>query len=157
MSDDDRAPDRDRDREQPSGLFGVIRHVLGSLVDAERSGGRDVRGTGRRSGRRYSIEYGFSGRVGERPPGTASRAGADADYLVDVREADDAVLVVADLPDVERDDLAVGLADGRSVLVIRVDGRPIEQIELPWPVDAVEPRLHHGVLEIRITPAEANQ
>lgn len=154
---DDGDGTRDRDREQPSGLFGVIRHVLGALVDAERSGAREVRGAGRRPGRRYSIEYGFSGRVGERPPGTGSRADVDADYLVDVREADDAVLVVADLPDVERDDLTVGLADGRSVLVIRVDGRPIERIELPWPVDAVEPRLHHGVLEIRITPAEADR
>lgn len=151
--------EHDNDRETT--LLGAIRHVIDSLVDAQREGS-DARGAGRIPKGHFTAQYGFSGRVGssesaEGERGESTRRGEDGSpYLIDVRydDADEELLVVADLPEVEADELTVGLDPDRNELVIGVENRPVDRVELPWPVADVESRFQHGVLELRFTPEE---
>lgn len=187
MSDDDNSPDWNRDRDEDedrnqnrdedhtpnpdqnhgTGVLGVLREVLDALVDAERTGGSDVLGGGRRSRGATSVEYGFSGRLGGLgdESGTAAnsessrsirniRSTGGEEYLVDVREDDGEVVVVADVAGVDVDDVTVGLADDRTTLVVGVGDEPPGRLDLPWRAADAVPRHHHGVLEIRITPEE---
>ncbi|MFC7006980.1 hypothetical protein [Halalkalicoccus salilacus] len=54
--------EHDDDRETT--LLGAIRHVIDSLVDAEREGRSGAQGTGRIPKGHFTTQYGFSGRVG---------------------------------------------------------------------------------------------
>ena len=170
MSDDrDRADD---DGAERSGLLGGLRSLLEALADADGDGPTRVGRTRRRRGGRFSTEFGFSGRVGR--PSSRSESGSDSgsdantisgrsapddrmdvDYHVDVRHDDDGrLVVVADMPGVDPDDLRVGLDEESNELVVGIDDRPIERLPLPWPVDDVVARFNHGVLELRITATE---
>lgn len=154
--------EHDDDRETT--LLGAIRHVIDSLVDAEREGRSGAQGTGRIPKGHFTARYGFSGRVGssESTEGenreSTRRSEDESPYLIDVRydEADEELLVVADLPEVEADELTVGLDPDRNELVIGVENRPVDRVELPWPVADVESRFQHGVLELRFTPEEGS-
>lgn len=151
--------EHDDDRETT--LLGAIRHVIDSLVDAQREGRSGSQGTGRIPKGHFTAQYGFSGRVGssesmEGEEGSAHRAEDESPYLIDVRydDADEELLIVADLPEVEADELTVGLDRDRNELVIGVENRSVDRVELPWPVADVESRFQHGVLELRFTPEE---
>lgn len=141
-------------------LLGAIRHVIDSLVDAEREGRTDARGTGRLPKGHFTTQYDFSGRIGppnstDRDEGSTRQTGDESSYHVDVRQAgDEELLVVADLPAVEADDLTVGLDRERNELVIGVEDRAVDRVELPWPVADVESSFQHGVLELRFTPED---
>ena len=159
---DDNDRDRDRDRDPDVGLFGAIRGILEALGDPERT---DVDRSGRIPNRHFTTEYSVSGRIGGSESGSISGSQPQSDtgstretgdsYLVDIRyDEDDDLLVVADLPDVEADELTVGLDEDRNELVIGVENRPVERVNLPWPVADVESRFRHGVLRLRFTPAE---
>lgn len=172
MSDERDGRDDGGDRGDRGGLLGGLRRLLEALADADGDGPTRVGRTRRRSGRRFSTEFGFSGRVG-RPSSRSNRRSSsgsdpstitgrsapddrmDGDYHVDVRHADDGrLVVVADLPGVAHDDLRVGLDEETNELVVGVDDRAVERLPLPWPVDDVEGRFNHGVLELRITATE---
>lgn len=155
----DRRDDDGRGVDVGVGLFGALRHLLDAIAEA----GRDEtdRGTGRTPEGHFRTEFGFSGQVG------GSRSGADRggtshaedageSYHVDARydDRDDELLVVADLPDVDANDLVVGLDEASNDLVIGVRGRVAERVSLPWPVDEVASRFNHGVLELRLSPSE---
>lgn len=153
--------DRNRDRERNVGLLGAIRGVVEALADAEREGRDEFRGSGRIPNGHFTTNYSYSGRIGRSD--AESDAGSDSDpthetdeYLVDVRydEGDDEMLVVADLPDVSVEDLTVGIDRDTNELVVGVENRPLERLELPWPVAEADSQYHHGVLELRFTPAE---
>lgn len=164
---DRRDDDGEDDSDQYGGLLGGLRRLLESLADAERDGTSKVSRSGRTSSGRFSTEYGFSGRIG--PPSTRSDADSitdrsppsgqrDADYHVDARYDDDGrLVVVADMPGVDVDDLTVGLDEDRNELVVGVEDRPVERMPLPWPVADVEGRFNHGVLEVRITAADEEE
>lgn len=170
MSDDrdrDRAPDRDRE-EAVGGLLGAIRGILEAVSDAEHEGRPDFGGTRRYSKGHFTTEYGFSGSIGgarsrgdsgtDADTGSGSRSGSDASseedesYRIDVRRDEDELLVVADLPAVDAEDLTLGVDEARDELVIGVDDRAVERVELPWTVADVDARFHHGILELRSTP-----
>ena len=144
-------------------LLGAIRHVIDSLVDAEREGRTDARGTGRLPKGHFTTQYDFSGRIGppdstDRDGGSTRQTGDESSYHVDVRQAgDEELLVVADLPAVEADDLTVGLDRERNELVIGVEDRAVDRVELPWPVADVESSFQHGVLELRFTPEDEGE
>jgi HSP20 family molecular chaperone IbpA len=155
--------EHDDDRETT--LLGAIRHVIDSLVDAEREGRSGAAGTGRIPKGHFTTQYGFSGQIGrsesaeDGDDGASTRRTEESPYLVDVRydEEDEELLVIADLPEVDADDLTVGLDRDRDQLVIGVEDRPVERIELPWPVADVESGFRHGVLELRFTPEEGER
>lgn len=162
--DDDRGG-RDDHRNVDGGILGGLRSLLEALADAEREGRSRIDRAGRSSRGRFTTEYGVSGRIGRRPTRsdadsiTDRSAGtdqtADDDYHVDVRHDDEGrLVVVADLPGVDHEDLTVGLDEDSDELVVGVEDRAVERLPLPWPVADVEGRFNHGVLELRITATE---
>lgn len=162
------------------GVLGVVRAVLDAIADADRGGHQSFRAGGRLPGGHFRTEYGISGRIGLGPggarpgmdrgdrdrtggegdPGSSrSRADADlegADYRVDSRydEASDELVVVADLPGVDHEDLRAAVDQDSDELVIQVDDRTLDRLDLPWPAERVEGRFRHGILELRFEPAE---
>jgi len=149
------------DEHSPDGLLGAIRLVVDSLVDAERDGRKSFGDSGRLSRGPFRTEYGFSGSIGGPGRGSDDRSSSrrrrspdDDQYHVDVRQHDDQLLVVADMPDVDAEDVSTGIDEERSELVVGVGNEPIERMELPWPVGGVDARFHHGVLELRFTRAD---
>lgn len=137
-------------------MFDVVRHVIDSLQEAQRDGRDRAGGAGHISGPRgRRTDYEFSARIGPETDETETTASVDHDHLLDVRrgEDEDHLLVVADLPDVDTDDLTVGIDREADDLVVGVDGKPVERVPLPWPDVDVDARFEHGVLEIHIDPA----
>lgn len=171
------------DEEEPvsGGLLAALRLVVDSIVDAEREGRTTFGGTGRIPGSHFTTEYGFSGQIGgprsesdtQSDPGTPSedsdrrrlnsRPGSSStrqdedSYLVEVRDTDDGLLVVADLPEFEIDDITAGFDEERNELVIGVENEPVERVALPWSAVNVESQFQHGVLELQLTQAEDEQ
>jgi HSP20 family protein len=99
---------------------------------------------------------------------------ADWAPAVDVQETDKEYIVKADLPDVKKDDVKVGIEDGVLTLegerkqekeekgkkfhrVERVYGKFVRRLALPMEVDAqkVAAEFKDGVLNVRMPKAEA--
>lgn len=174
---DDERPDQPVEGS-PGGLIGAVRDVLEAIADADREGSESFRAGGRLPGGTVRTEYGVSGRIGLPdgrpgvPTGGSDRttAGSDdgssttpgdagiegAEYRVDTRYDEDAdeLVVVADLPDVDHEDLRAAVDTEREELVIQVDDRTLDRLDLPWPAERVEGRFRHGILELRFEPLE---
>lgn len=136
-------------------IFDVVRHVIDSLQEAQREGRDSTRGAGHISGPRGRTDYGFSARIG--PETEEPTAAGDHDHLLDVRRGEDHLLVVADLPEADTDDLTAGIDRGTNDLVVGVDGKPVERVSLPWSDVDVDARFEHGVLELRVEPAGSDK
>jgi len=80
-------------------------------------------------------------------------AGKSGTEAVDVREYEDTVSVVADIPNVDGDDIDIK-CDGRALAVrISTDSRPVVlRVDLPTYVDdqSAETHYNNGVLEITL-------
>ncbi len=145
-------------------LLGAVRDIVGALADAQRTD----HPPGRRSRPTFSAEYSIESDLGPgRPsptddrtsPGSGDSTGSSTDsipsddqFRVDTRYDEDTgeLLVIADLPAVDVDELTVGLDRSRNELVIGVGDRPVERLELPWQVTDVDSRFRNGILELRI-------
>jgi len=82
---------------------------------------------------------------------TIDETGFGADAHVDVHETEDTVRVVADLPGVERDDLALRCDGEVLTLDVESDARHLqERITLPATVDehSADASFNNGVLEV---------
>lgn len=74
-------------------------------------------------------------------------------FCVDTYRTDSELVVVADLPHVDKDDVSVGLHRRTNDLVIAVDGQVIERVAVPWPrVLSTRVTFNNGVLEIHLAP-----
>ncbi|MFC7156014.1 gas vesicle protein GvpH [Halomarina halobia] len=95
--------------------------------------------------------------VSRRP---SSRVDADGssdadDYHVETYRYDGELVVVADLPGVDEDDLLVGLDERSNDLVIAVRDRVVERLSLPWdPVAVPRVRFNNAVLEVVVRPGD---
>lgn len=156
MTDDNR-PSRGDEDEPTRGILGAIRRVVDALAEAERDGKTRFGGAGRIPGNHFTTQYGFSGRIGGPRGRTDSTREAGDRHLVDVRETDDELLVVADMPAVERKDISVGVDEDRNEFVVGVGNEAVERMELPWPVEDVDAQFQHGVLELRFTRKEGER
>ena len=105
------------------------------------------------------VESGYGGR-GERPPGTWSPP-------VDLLETEDAFLLYAELPGVEREAIELH-ADGSRLILsgqrqpptdasgfVRMERsygafRRVFELALPVDADAITARFEHGILEVRV-------
>ena len=161
---DEHQRDATRDSPPVGTLLGAVRDIVGALADAQRTD----HPPGRRSRPTFSAEYSIDSVLGpERrsggddgsPPATRDAPGSsteastsDEEIRVDTRYDEDTgeLLVIADLPGLDVDDLTVGLDRSRNELVIGVEERPVERLELPWAVTDVESRFRNGILELRI-------
>jgi HSP20 family protein len=112
------------------------------------------------------VESGYGGR-GERPPGTWSPS-------VDVVETDDAFLLFAELPGVDRDAIELHAEGGRLVLSGRREPpaaaagfqrmersygsfRRVFEFSSPVDADGISARFERGVLEIKAAKARSGR
>lgn len=157
----------DDNHRETSSLLDVLRHVVETLQDAERSGEGRGTGSGTVSGRHTRTDYGFSVSTGPDPDSLWERLGVDEpedgnvesttpqptddDYLVDVREVDDGVVVLADLPQATAESVTAGIGREENDLLIGFEGEVIERIPLGDAVIAVaDSTFRNGVLEVRL-------
>lgn len=162
----------DDNHREASSLLDVLRHVVETLQDAERGDEDGKTGRGTVSGNHTRTDYGFSvssgpdpdslwERLGVDEPSEAGDAGssgststpapADDDHLVDVREEEDAVVVLADIPQATAEDVTAGIDRERGDLVIGLGSDVIERIALGDAGIAVaDSTFRNGVLEVRL-------
>ena len=171
----------DDDRDEDDAIGGVIRrdrnvHHGGirrtrGRLDRLRSLLSDLEseGTIERTGRvasargvvdyRYSIMSGFDEAIPDRVDGdeTERRRLQDVDsdeYLITTRQEGSEFVVVADLTNVDAEDLTVGIDDVRDFLVIGVEGRAVERVPLPVTSVVTDASFSNGILEVRMQPSE---
>lgn len=70
--------------------------------------------------------------------------------VVTSRRYDDEVLVVADVSDIDRDSITIGMSD--TTLVVAVEGQVIERIDAPWSSVTTAAHIANDVLTVRIEP-----
>lgn len=108
---------------------------------------------GNRGGR---ITYGYTARTGPRGPASPHRRRSprradespDAHASVD-RDGDD-LRVTVDLPDVDPDDLTVGVDPERDALVVADEGRVLARVPLEGADDVVDCWLNNHVLTVHL-------
>lgn len=162
----------DDNHNDASSLLDVLRHVVETLQEAERSGEGKGRGSGTVSGGRGRTDYGFTVSTGPDPDSLWERLGVDdpsdggdsrsttprstdEEYLVDVREEEDGVVVLADLPRATAESVTVGIDRGRNDLVIGLDGKVVERIGLgEADISVADSTFRNGVLEVRLRTDE---
>lgn len=89
-------------------------------------------------------------RTSSRRPRTRRRYEPSVDSTVTARTYDDELLVTADLPGTDPDEITVGF-DGPE-LVIGVDGRELERVQTPWVATSAEAAIRNGILTVRVEP-----
>lgn len=131
--------------------FGLsLRDLLGGLL-GDSAGGRP--GAGSRPAGRPTDRTPTSSGSTEESDGEAPAAPVDA-HLETYRDGDE-LTVVADLPGVEYEDVAAGIAEGTNDLVVLVDETVVERVSLPWTaVDVAGATFNNGVLELRLDAAD---
>jgi HSP20 family molecular chaperone IbpA len=140
------------DRENTP-ISDVIEGLLDALERADREDRTTLYGGTRRADRPFGMDYGFDVRWGldsfdtDEPPTEEHRS-----HLVDTRRTDDGMGVVADLPDVDRDDVTVRIDEEHRFLEIGTDDGVIERVPLPWPAEVRTTRLNNGVLDVVLAP-----
>lgn len=72
------------------------------------------------------------------------------DYHVTTRTDEEEVLVTADLAGVDPDDVTVGF-DERT-LVVGVEGRALERVQVPWEDRTARAAVRNGILSVTVTP-----
>ncbi|WP_137288343.1 Hsp20/alpha crystallin family protein [Natronorubrum halophilum] len=82
---------------------------------------------------------------------SSSTAPSD-DHHLTTREADDEVLVTADVTGADPDDVTVGFDE--TMLVIAVSGREIDRVDVPWRDRTAEATIKNGILTVQVTPSE---
>lgn len=167
-TDEPNDPDDRDDRERADPAFG-LRAGLSAFADLLRALDEEGerRGSGRIEGDRSTIDYDVNIGTGPGPgdrKGRPSRSSgsrrkrrkrpSDDDYHVTTRETDDGVVVIADLPGIDDDDLTVGFEDDDRTLAVAVDGEVVERVSLPWPAEPERSTFRNGVLEIYLREEE---
>ncbi|WFO75293.1 Hsp20/alpha crystallin family protein [Desulfurococcaceae archaeon MEX13E-LK6-19] len=99
-------------------------------------------------------EFGNVKRVHGRPVISEER-----EPLVDVFEEDKDIVVIAEIPGVEKDKIQVKVSDDRRKLIIRASNEKrkyYKEVELPAPVDpsSAKASYKNGVLEVRLKKIE---
>lgn len=163
----------DDNHREASSLLDVLRHVVETLQDAERGGEGEKTGGGTAPGRRFRTDYGFSVSTGPDPDSLWDRlkdasdssevrestpgidTDREGDYLVDVREEGEDVVVLADLPQATAEGVTAGIDRERNDLVIGFDGEVVERIELgDADIAVADSTFRNGVLEVRLRTDE---
>lgn len=160
----------DNNHHEASSLLDIIRHVVETFQDAERSDEGETVGHGTVSGRSFRTDYEFTVSTGldldrywDRPSieelsdGTmATISDTDEDCLVDVREEKDAIIVLADLPQATAESVTTEIDRERNELVIELSGKTIERIPLDnTAITVTDSTFNNGVFEVRLQTGES--
>lgn len=86
--------------------------------------------------------------------GDGGREAGPAPSQIDTRYHGDELVVVADLPLTDPEDLRAGIDGDGTDLVITTNRRTVGRVVLPWEsTETTRARFHNGVLELRLRPA----
>ncbi|NUC71458.1 Hsp20/alpha crystallin family protein [Haloterrigena sp. SYSU A558-1] len=85
-----------------------------------------------------------------RPDSSSGSPAPSSDHHLTTREGEDELLVTADVAGADPDDVTVGF-DG-ATLVVGVDGRELDRIDVPWRERTAEATIKNGVLSVRVEP-----
>lgn len=77
-------------------------------------------------------------------------SGPSSDHHVTTRSDEDELLVTADVAGTDPDDVTVGF--DAEMLVVAVEGRELERVEVPWRQRTAAATIKNGVLTVRIEP-----
>ncbi|WP_336346035.1 alpha-crystallin domain-containing protein [Halalkalicoccus ordinarius] len=80
--------------------------------------------------------------------GPVSQTGDES--LIDKRQEDNRMQVVADLPSADDSELTAQLTEGHRFLEITTGEEMIERIPLPWSAEIETTRFNNGVLDVRL-------
>jgi HSP20 family molecular chaperone IbpA len=155
-------PDDDRiDGSIPLGsVFGTLSELLGRLEEMELDAGEQRSGSVRRGDAtfEYNVNVGSIDPAGEsrrtrrRPNWDIRGESEDREYRVRIDDAENELVVVADLPSVSAADLDVATTD--DALEIRVDGEVVESVPLDWDGATVaDVTFENQVLEVHVEPS----
>lgn len=163
-SERDESPERgSEERSTNTGVVHLGINVgIGSLSDLLGGGLGERRASGSERGRWQRIDA--SGRKGRDQSSRSSMDETDElvdvadEFLVDTHRTEEEFVVTAELPGVDESELDVGIDVSSNDLVIGVDGRSIERVELPWSsTDAAKVWFNNGILEARFKPGEEGE
>ncbi|MWV39694.1 Hsp20/alpha crystallin family protein [Natrialba sp. INN-245] len=178
MTEDDHDPDdrpggpddeteRNRDEQDDDHWLSSLLSALEGLEDrsssTRRRGGRSmfdvdlsIRGVDdeSRPGRGPLAGGGPTGHPRDRrdhePRGKRTRKRSASRPSVATRRYDDEILLTADVGDADPEDVTVGFEDG--TLVVGLEGRELDRIEVPWSDHTAEAGIRNGVLTVRVEP-----
>ncbi|MDL5363086.1 gas vesicle protein GvpH [Halalkalicoccus sp. NIPERK01] len=162
----------DDNNQETSSLLDILRHVVETLHDAERSDEGETAGHGTVSGRSFRTDYEFTVSTGLDPDpdshwghlgieelsdeSTATSIDTDEGYLVDVREEGDAIIVLADLSQMTAESVTTEIDRERDELVIELGEKTIERIPLDdAAITVTDSTFNNGVLEVRLQTGES--
>lgn len=167
MTDDTRANDPDDEDEENSIPLGSIFETLSELLDGLEE--MDLDAGERRSGsaERDDVRFDYNVNIGSINPAGESRRNRarrnwdirgesdDHEYVVRVDETEGELVVTADLPSVDDDELEVETNEETGALEIRVDGEVVESVPLDWDGATVtDVSFRNQILEVRVTPPD---
>lgn len=162
----------DDNHHEASSLFDIIRHAVKTLQDAQRSDEDETAGHRTVLGRPLQTDYEFTGNTVLDPNPdshwtnrgiedlsselTASTTDTEEDYLVDVREEGDAIVVLADLPQVTAESVRTEIDRERNELIIELGGETIERIPLDnTAITVTDSTVNNGIVEVRLQTSES--
>ncbi|WP_458206608.1 gas vesicle protein GvpH [Haladaptatus sp. NG-SE-30] len=94
-------------------------------------------------------------RPGREQTGSDTTQDISDSYHVTAHQSDDTITIVADLPGVGKDDLAVGLGKDPDAFVIAVDGTVVRRVPLPWShAEVSKAQLNNAILEVALHPLD---
>ena len=159
---DSNSDDPDDEESDENARFGVDIGVgLRTIADILRE--LDERGQVSGEGRRDGVSFDYSARTGlgprpggrddqtPRPRRKRARVSEEIDAHVDARRDGDELVVTADLPGVDEENLSVGFDGGATELVLGVDGSSVGRVPVPWDaVEVADATFNNGVLVVRV-------
>lgn len=165
MTDDTNGEGSDDDEETEGSIplgsvFGTLSELLGQLEEMDLDAGEQRSGSVRRGDAtfEYNVNVGSINPAGEsrrnrrRPNWDIKGESEDREYRVRINDAENELVVVADLPSVSAEDLDVGTTD--DALEIRVDGEVVESVPLDWDGATVtDVTFENQVLEVHVEPS----
>lgn len=135
-------------------IYDIINQIFDAPERADREGQSSVRGRGHGPDRPFGMEYEFAidwGVDPVEPPIEDGPISEEVDeYLIDGRQEDDEMRVVADLPGVKDSEMTVQSTEDYRFLEITTGEEMIERIPLPWAAEIETTRFNNGVLDIRL-------
>lgn len=160
----------DDNHHEASSLLDIIRHVIETFQDTERSDEDETAGHGTVSERSFRTDYEFTVSTGlnhdrywgrpsikELSDGTTATINdTNEDRLVDVREERDAIIVLADLPQATAESITTEIDRERNEFVIGLGGKIIGEIPLnDADITVTDSTFNNGVLEVRLQTGES--
>lgn len=166
----DDGDDRNDDAEGGAGgsiplgnVFETLSELLNQLEDVDLDAGESRSDSIQRGNATfdYNVNIGSINPAGEsrrnRRPNNWDIKGesAEREYRVRVNDAEGELIVIADLPAVSADDVAVRTTDDDGALEIRVDGEVLESVPLEWEGATVtDVAFQNQVLEVHVEPPD---